>query len=74
MGRIVEIDESLFIKVKHNRGHDTLRPKIWVFGLYEKATIGQPKRVHFKVKSRDAVTLLNIVIWVGTNLVGTNVI
>jgi transposase-like protein len=45
-GRIVEIDESLFIKVKHNRGRDILRPKVWVF---------------FKVDSRDAVTLLNII-------------
>ncbi len=61
-GRIVEIDESLFIKVKHNRGRDTLRPKVWVFGLYERATADQPKRVlFFKVDSRDAVTLLNVI-------------
>jgi transposase-like protein len=61
-GRIVEIDESLFIKVKHNRGRDILRPKVWVFGLYERATADQPKRVlFFKVDSRDAVTLLNII-------------
>ena len=61
-GRIVEIDESLFIKVKHKRGRDILRPKVWVFGLYERATADQPKRVlFFKVDSRDAVTLLNII-------------
>jgi transposase-like protein len=61
-GRIVEIDESLFIKVKHNRGRDTVRPKVWVFGLYERATADQPKRVlFFKVDSRDAVTLLNVI-------------
>ena len=58
--KIVEIDESLFIKVKHNRGCDTLRPKVWVFGLYERATEDEPKRVlFFKVEARDAVTLLN---------------
>ena len=61
-GKVVEIDESLFIKVKHNRGCDTLRPKVWVFGLYERATEDEPKRVlFFKVEARDAVTLLNII-------------
>jgi transposase-like protein len=61
-GRIVEIDESLFIKVKHNRGRDMRREKVWVFGLYERATEDQPKRVlFFQVEARDAVTLLNII-------------
>ena len=61
-GKVVEIDESLFIKVKHNRGRDILRPKVWVFGLYERATANEPKRVlFFKVDTRDAVTLLNII-------------
>ena len=61
-GRIVEIDESLFIKVKHNRGRDMLREKVWVLGLYERASIDMPKRLlFFKVEARDAVTLLNII-------------
>jgi hypothetical protein len=61
-GKIVEIDESLFIKVKHNRGRDTRREKVWVFGLYERATEDEPKRVlFFKVESRNAITLLNII-------------
>jgi IS1 family transposase len=55
-------NESLFIKVKHNRGRDTRREKVWVFGLYERATEDEPKRVlFFKVESRNAITLLNII-------------
>ena len=61
-GEIVEIDESLFIKGKHNRGADTRREKVWVFGLYERATEDEPKRVlFFKAESRNAITLLNII-------------
>ena len=61
-GKIVEIDESLFIKVKHNRGADTRREKVWVFGLYERATEEESKRVlFFKVEARNAITLLNII-------------
>jgi transposase-like protein len=62
VGKVVEIDESLFVKVKHNRGRDMAGPKIWVFGMYERPTANQPKKVlFFQVDSRDAVTLLNII-------------
>ena len=58
----LKLDEILFIKVEHNRGRDILQPKVWVFGLYERATANEPKLVRFfKVDSRDAVTLLNII-------------
>jgi transposase-like protein len=60
-GHIVEIDESLFVRVKHHRGADMHRPQVWVFGLYQRATATTPKKVlFFKVAKRDAVTLLNI--------------
>ncbi|RNA22441.1 transposase [Brachionus plicatilis] len=35
-GLIVEIDESLFIRVKHHKGKDLKREQIWVFGVYER--------------------------------------
>jgi hypothetical protein len=61
-GHIVEIDESLFVRVKHFRESDMLRPKVWVFGLYQRPTADSPKKVlFFKVAKRDAVTLLNII-------------
>ena len=37
-GVIVEIDESLFFKVEHNRGRDTRRPPVWVLGMYLRAS------------------------------------
>lgn len=40
---VVEIDESLFIKVTHHKGNDLARPQFWVFGLYERDT----KRILF---------------------------
>ena len=56
--KIVEIDESLFIKVKHHKGKDLKRPQVWVFGLYERDT----KKCFFvEVPKRDAFTLLNVI-------------
>jgi ribosomal protein L37AE/L43A len=36
--RIVEIDESLFIKAKYGRGKATKRKKVWVFGMTERSS------------------------------------
>jgi IS1 family transposase len=55
---VVEIDESLFIKVKHFKGIDLARPQVWVIGMYERDT----KRLLFLVvPKRDPVTLLNLI-------------
>jgi hypothetical protein len=37
-GKIVEIDESLFTKIKHNRGKQLKIKRIWVFGGVERGT------------------------------------
>ncbi|KII68959.1 hypothetical protein RF11_01523 [Thelohanellus kitauei] len=34
-GIIIQIDESVISRAMHNRGHDLLRPKRWVLGMYE---------------------------------------
>ena len=54
----VQIDESMFLRVKHNRGKDLKRQQIWVFGLIDVET---NKVLFLVVPSRDAVTLLNII-------------
>ncbi|CAF1098826.1 unnamed protein product, partial [Brachionus calyciflorus] len=56
--KIVEIDESLFIKLKHFKGKDLKRPQVWVFGMYERSS---KKNLFFVVPKRDAFTLLNII-------------
>ena len=61
-GRMIVINESLFTKIKNNRSRDNYRPKLWVFGLYERATIDQPKLLSFfHVEFKDALTFLNII-------------
>jgi hypothetical protein len=35
-GKIIEIDKSLFAKVKHGSGHDLHRKQVWVFGMMER--------------------------------------
>ena len=36
--RICEIDESLFVKIKHHKGKDLTRSQQWVLGIYERNT------------------------------------
>ncbi|CAF1085464.1 unnamed protein product, partial [Brachionus calyciflorus] len=54
--KIVEIDESFFVKVKNFKGKDLKRPQIWIFGMHERES---PKTIFVVVKKRDAFTLLN---------------
>ena len=57
-GQVVEIDESLFARVKHNKGKDLKRKHIWVFGLVDRST----SKVYFQiVPNRKAETLLSII-------------
>jgi hypothetical protein len=59
---VIEIDESLFVKVKHHKGKDLSRSQVWVFGFYERDDTRSNKRCLFVVvPKRDAYTLLNLI-------------
>ena len=53
-GVVVEIDESLFTKIKHNRGRQLKIKRIWVFGAIERDT---RKCLFFVVNNRKKETL-----------------
>ena len=57
-GKIVEIDESMFAKVKHFKGKDLQRRQLWVFGMKERESGRCWLQI---VKARDAATLLHII-------------
>ena len=54
-----EIDDSLFVKVKHHKGKDLIRHQQWVFGIYERNT---KKYIFIPVPKRCAFTSLNILL------------
>jgi hypothetical protein len=56
----VQIDESMLLRVKHNRGKymKRLKKQVWVFGLCD---VENRKILFLQVPSRDAKTLLNII-------------
>ena len=54
-GKIVEIDESLFTKIKHNRGRQFKIKRIWVFGAIERGT---KKCLFFVVKKETLFDLI----------------
>ncbi|CAF0729237.1 unnamed protein product [Brachionus calyciflorus] len=57
-GEVVEINKSLFVRVKHNVGKDLSRQQIWVFGMYQRSN---KKCLFYVVSKRDAVNLLNLI-------------
>jgi transposase-like protein len=57
-GKIIEIDESLFARVKHNRGKALKRKQIWVFGMLERDS---RKCIFYVVEDRKAGTLLPLI-------------
>ncbi|RNA00725.1 ISXO2-like domain-containing [Brachionus plicatilis] len=63
-GKIVEIDESLYAKVKHSKGKDLKRPQICSFGLAERknSALNENGKGYFEVvPKREAQTLLEII-------------
>ncbi|CAF0771784.1 unnamed protein product [Brachionus calyciflorus] len=59
-GKIVEIDESLYARVKFNKGKDLKRAQVWVFGLVERIE-NNSKCYMVLVPDREALTLLGII-------------
>src|ERR1700733_2222190 len=57
-GLEVQIDESVFVKAKQNRGRNVRRRNTWVFGAYDVARKEGYMRF---VRKRDAATLLPII-------------
>jgi hypothetical protein len=56
--KIVEIDESMFARVKHNRGKDLKRKLVWVFGMKERDS---GKCYMELVSTRNAASLIPII-------------
>ena len=56
--KVIEIDESLFARVKHHRGKDLMRSQVWVFGMRER---NSNYCVFYVVKNRTADELLPII-------------
>ncbi|CAF0792207.1 unnamed protein product [Brachionus calyciflorus] len=59
-GKIVEIDESLYARVKFNKCKDLKRAQVWVFGLVERIE-NNSKCYMVLVPDREALTLLGII-------------
>jgi transposase-like protein len=61
-GKIIEIDESLYAKVKHSKGKDLIRPQVWTFGLVQRKDSQSNGKCYFEVvPNREATTLLAII-------------
>ncbi|CAF1088466.1 unnamed protein product [Brachionus calyciflorus] len=62
LGKIIEIDESLYAKLKHGKGKDLKRPNVWVFGLVQRKDSSTNGSCYLQVvPNREAETLLSII-------------
>jgi hypothetical protein len=61
-GKIVEIDESLYAKVKHSKGKNLMRPQVWTFGLVQRKDSTTNGKCYMQVvPNREAQTLLAVI-------------